>query len=290
MGAKITPSIQTALQADGSTPLNVCGETTLTVHRDNIVLSLHALVVDDIDVDVLAGVPFMATNDVAVCPARHQVIIGDTKVCRYEAPTTQSAATSTVRRAQVHVIHAPDATTTLWPGDYMEVTVPVSMSELVAVEPGYDRPQIQQGVNMWPEPDILRHVGDKIGIPNRSSEPLIIKKHIHIGHVVATSPPDPTSVPVINDEVPAPVCTPLPKNDPPTPSHVSIEIDRDIVPGPMIREFRALHEEHADVFDPSTIPGYNNAVGPCQAVVNMGPVQPAQHKGRVPQYSRQKLH
>ena len=101
VGAKITPSTQTALQADGSTPLNVRGETTLTVHRENIDLSLHALVVDDIDVDVLAGVPFMATNDVAVRPARHQVIIGDTNVCRYESPTTQSAGTSTVRRAQM---------------------------------------------------------------------------------------------------------------------------------------------------------------------------------------------
>ena len=36
VGAKITPSTQTALQADGSTPLNVHGETTLTVHQDNI--------------------------------------------------------------------------------------------------------------------------------------------------------------------------------------------------------------------------------------------------------------
>ena len=58
----------------------------------------------------------------------------------------------------------------------------------------------------------------------------------------------------------------------------------------MIREFRALHEEHAEVFDPSTTPGYNNAAGPCEAVVNMGPVQPPQRKGRVLQYSRQKLH
>ena len=77
----------------------------------------------------------------------------------------------------------------------MEVTVPVSMSELVAVEPRYDSPLIQQGVNMWPEPDIIRRVGDKIRIPNQSSEPLIIKKHIHIGHVVATSPPWPHQCP-----------------------------------------------------------------------------------------------
>ena len=104
------------------------------------------LFLNDIDVDVFAGVPFMATNDVAVWPARHQVIIGDSKVCHYESPTTQSAGTSTVRTAQVYVILAPDITTTLWPGDYM----PVSMSELFAIEPRYDSPLIQQGVDMWP--------------------------------------------------------------------------------------------------------------------------------------------
>ena len=35
--------------------------------------------------------------------------------------------------------------------------------------------------------------------------------------------------------------------------------------------------------------GYNGAVGPFQARVNMGPVQPPQRKGRVPQYSRGQL-
>lgn len=35
--------------------------------------------------------------------------------------------------------------------------------------------------------------------------------------------------------------------------------------------------------------GYNGASGPFQAMVNMGPVQPPQCKGRVPQYSRDKL-
>ena len=37
------------------------------------------------------------------------------------------------------------------------------------------------------------------------------------------------------------------------------------------------------------IKGYNGAVGPFKAEVNMGPVQPPQRKGRLPQYSRNKL-
>lgn len=35
--------------------------------------------------------------------------------------------------------------------------------------------------------------------------------------------------------------------------------------------------------------GYNGAVGPHEAKVNMGPVQAPQRKGRVPQYSKNQL-
>ena len=58
---------------------------------------------------------------------------------------------------------------------------------------------------------------------------------------------------------------------------------------PAIRErFRGLNREYGDVFDPH-FRGYNGAAGPLQAKVNMGPVQPPQRKGRVPQYSRGQL-
>ncbi|KAL2096322.1 hypothetical protein ACEWY4_008470 [Coilia grayii] len=53
-------------------------------------------------------------------------------------------------------------------------------------------------------------------------------------------------------------------------------------------QFRALHREFDGVFDPQ-FTGYNGTVGPFQAKVNMGPVQPPQCKGRVPQYSRGQL-
>ena len=41
------------------------------------------------------------------------------------------------------------------------------------------------------------------------------------------------------------------------------------------------------VFTPST--SYNGAMGPFEAVVNIGSVQPPQRKGRIPQYARDKL-
>lgn len=52
--------------------------------------------------------------------------------------------------------------------------------------------------------------------------------------------------------------------------------------------FRNLLIKFDDVFNPNFI-GYNGAVGPLEAKVNMGPVQPPQRKGRVPQYSKNQL-
>ena len=52
--------------------------------------------------------------------------------------------------------------------------------------------------------------------------------------------------------------------------------------------FTSLLKEFQLVFD-SCIPGYNRAAGPIEGVVNMGPVEPPQHKGHVPQYSCDQL-
>ena len=52
--------------------------------------------------------------------------------------------------------------------------------------------------------------------------------------------------------------------------------------------FISLLNEFQLVFN-SYIPGYNGAAGLIEGVVNMGPVEPPQHKGHVPRYSRDQL-
>ena len=54
-------------------------------------------------------------------------------------------------------------------------------------------------------------------------------------------------------------------------------------------QFQHLLLEYDRVFNPDISSGYNGAAGPIQATVNIGPVQPLQRKGRVPQYSRNQL-
>ena len=59
---------------------------------------------------------------------------------------------------------------------------------------------------------------------------------------------------------------------------VTVDLD-DILPQGEKQQFEVLHTEFEDVFDPQ-FKGYNGAVGPFKAVVNMGPVQPPQPYGR----------
>ena len=47
-------------------------------------------------------------------------------------------------------------------------------------------------------------------------------------------------------------------------------------------------DEYDHIFDPN-IKGYNGAEGPFEARVNMGPVEPPQRNGRLPQYARHQL-
>ena len=69
----------------------------------------------------------------------------------------------------------------------------------------------------------------------------------------------------------------------------AVKLDPDnILPDKTRSQFKSLLQKYDSVFDPA-FNGYNGMVGSFKANVNMGPVQPSQRKGRVPQYSRDKL-
>lgn len=56
----------------------------------------------------------------------------------------------------------------------------------------------------------------------------------------------------------------------------------------MKAQFKQTLDTYDDVFNPD-FKGYNGASDPLRSVVNMGPVQPPQRKGRLPQYNKQLL-
>ena len=69
----LKPATQAAQQADGITPLSVTGETHIIVSHGKYDFLLDALVVKELDVDILAGTPFMTQNDVAIRLAKNKL-------------------------------------------------------------------------------------------------------------------------------------------------------------------------------------------------------------------------
>ena len=48
---------------------------------------------NELDVDILAGIPFMSTNEISVRPAKQQILIGDTNILFIVAPLHQTHLT-----------------------------------------------------------------------------------------------------------------------------------------------------------------------------------------------------
>ena len=283
IGAPIMKSSQQALQADGLTPLAVVGETRLINQ-----LTLDALVVDDLDVDVLAGTPFLIANDISVRPAKCQVRIQDSEVIHYEHKSDPSTASHAVRRAQCYTLRAPPSTTVHWPGDYIELDVPPDLGNdcVLALQPRTETP-VPRHTNpssIWPEPQIVEAVGAKVRLVNSSQEPKLIGRHEHLSQILPT---EETSSSTSTPSLPSLPQSVKPKSSLPFSSSVSIDPD-NILSEDLCVKLRHLLQTYDRVFNPD-ITGYNGAAGPIQASVNIGPVQPPQRKGRVPQYSRNQL-
>ena len=281
LGAVILKSSQSAHQADGSSPLKVIGETKLMFVRGGKSFSFDGLIVENLDVEILAGTPFMESNDIAVRPAKRQVILGDGTTYLYGSIGKPTDSHS-IRR--MHVLRVP-VSTTVWPGEFVEVDLPGDIPSDCdyALEPRIDSPvnkHTSKDSRQWPPPSIVSSVAGKIRIPNLFSEPLHLKRNEHFCQA-------------------RPVFTPSCEHETGVTSHTTIhshakhtdyvKLDPDNVLCVDTRaNFRSLLNEYDSVFDPK-VKGYNGHVGPFESKVNMGPVEPPQRKGRLPQYARDKL-
>ena len=145
IGAVIHKTKQTAPQADGITPLKVTGEVHLVLSRNSHTLHLDALIVSDLDVDVLAGTPFMVTNDIAICPAKQPITIKGTNVTYYSRKSSDLHHHH-VRCTQAHLLRAPAVSSVIWPGENLEMPIPNDLEPDIslALEPWPDYSKMQQ--------------------------------------------------------------------------------------------------------------------------------------------------
>jgi hypothetical protein len=178
IGVTVKKSNHAALQADGVTPLQIAGECHFTLSRDGIDLELQALVVNDLDVDILAGIPFISANDIAIHPSKHTIVIREQVAIYYgESRPKQGFSKTHVRRAQAFLMRAPDASSVVWPGGYGEYDVPadIELDSVLAIEP-HDASQTEN----WLNPQITECVAEKIRILNYTQEPQFIQRNKHL--------------------------------------------------------------------------------------------------------------
>lgn len=283
----ISPASQFARQADGVTPLEVVGEVHCNFTREHHTFQLDALVVQDLDVDILAGTPFMSANDIATRPAKKQIVINGTEIVHY-GPQPNSGACA--RRTQAYLIRAPEHHTVVFPGDFVELSIPTSSESDTtwALEPRFDTPVNAKAKlsSAWPPPQEITSVGHSIRIPNNEDSPILLKKHEHLCQVRAVCTVDSMDSKTLTPDAHA-SSDGRPKSYPPYSQHVSMDPD-SILPAHTRKGFEDLHLKYDDVFNPQ-VSKYNGASGKIEAAVNMGPVLPPQRKGRLPQYDRDRM-
>ena len=239
----------------------------------------------------LSSCPFLPEHDRKFIARARALTISDCDdgdVGEYDSELTDSSRMShSVRRMQAHVLRGPTQTTTIWPGEYIELPLPDTMfpnDDSFAIEPRSDcakspshNPEI-----MWPTPSLITSVGGKIRIPNLTEDPVIIQRNSHFCQVRHITVPTPC------DNFPCPKLSSTQTGES-LDSTCDIRIDPDnILPCDVQDKFGLLHQDYNTVFR-RKIQAYNGMSGPIKGEVNMGPTEPPQRKGRLPLYCRDKL-
>ena len=260
--------------------MRACREVHVKLARGSLSFSLQAVVVSDLDCDILAGVPFMRDNDIQLDIPHNCIIIqGKHKIPYNPGPTPRLE----VRRTQSFLLRSPTHET-LFPGDFLEVEAPHEFSDFtnIAVEPRYDSHS-----NSWIQPDITSAVDGKICIINSSPNMVAVCKHQHIAQAHYLT----EGHHLHNINYSSTDCPGLLQNPQATYNlhcnSIAIDPDNQLSHDDRSR-FRRLHKQYNEVFN-KRIDKYNDYSGRVRAFINMGPVDPPPVKARLPSYNTEKL-
>ncbi len=279
----ILPTTHTGVQADGITKLKICGEIHETVTRDDFKLSLQAVVVGDLDCQILAGTTFMESNDIVPDLPRKRIIVKGNRFIPYCSQLYKPLPLQ-ARKARSFLIKAPDKHT-VFPGDFIEIKSPSVLQDnvMIAIEPRCDT-----GDSTWIKPVITKSIAGRIRIPNTSQEPVLVSNNQHLAqvHYTIVESEQPLDIQYDSDTPPLLSCS---STKSVTTHSECINLDPDNKLSKPEREaFIRLHSRYDNVFN-AKIGKYNNASGSVQACINMGPVEPPVLKARLPSYNSEKM-
>jgi len=270
------PTVHTASQADGISKMKPKGEIAITLTRGCLHFKLEAVVVEDLDCDILGGMPFLKSNEIILDAPNDKLIVHGSHSISYGSHTTKIRP-SKAYQGKAFLLRASEQTV-IWPGDYVQLKVPddLCMEELLAVEPRMD------AGTKWVTPSLTSPVCGYVRIPNLTEHPVEVKRNQHLVQAYHTTTnfdsygawvSDSKAVPFSNTHMHS-------KNVVVDPSNVLSSDEQ--------RAFVQLHNRYDNVFNPR-IGAYNDASGRVRAHINMGPVDPPVNKGHLPSYSKDKM-
>ena len=285
MKATIKPTMQRAKTANGKY-MNIIGEVEVTLYRGEKPYYLEALVSAD-PTDLLAGMPFLKVNDIAVRPATNQIIIDGKEFVSYDS--VRKVKPNKVRKVSLFTVQS-ESRQVILPGQSGLFSVKgVANDEQVVVEPRwytYHNKAATKDTELWPAPQVVSVVNNSVSLSNNTSEPIVVKKSEHIGSI------HPEVAPTVDARVLSKVSSAKVKGTLPAPKvdySASVVLNPDsILSTSEENSFKQLMKMYEEVFSP--VRGeYNGRRGSCLVEVNMGNNLPPQRKGHVPFYSRDNL-
>ena len=185
LGVKIAKTKHSVSQADGYSHLRVMGETSLILTRDDLSFKFDGLVVESLDDDVLGGVPFMKVNDIQLKLSQDLVTVNGIYNYSYKHHSG-IRSDSSVRRTQATLLRV-SSRRTVWPGDFMELELPEDLADdqEFVIEPRIDT-KFNSGrsvSSLWPDPDMVNSVGNRIRVVNDGQFPVTVNKGQHIAQI-----------------------------------------------------------------------------------------------------------
>ncbi len=261
LGLEIHPTIHSANQADGHTKMKTCGEAFSTLTRNDVSLTMEAIVMQDLGCDIIGGAPFMEKNGIVLDMPNRSIIIQGRHSIKYSAHYPRKPPLS-VRRSESFLLKSHTKQVIL-PGDFVEVPKPEGLKDntIIAIEPRCDT-----GDSDWIEPMISECINGTLRLPNLTTSAVSISKHQHLAqiHYTMTASDKHINIPVDTQPI-----TPSSKRHNLPHSHtITIDPNHQLSRTERLA-FANLHERFDQVFN-SRIGRYNDASGPIRACINMG--------------------
>ena len=248
-----------ARSADKSN-LPVLGEVHFTLNFGNLDLPITALVIERLDCDIFAGIPFCKKNDIHVHLKAETISIGN-----FTIPYGNRGRDASNNQRQIRRINATllrnDSEKIVMPGEYIEFKSP-TLQKLdceVPIEPHTPAHDRSDRIH----PSISRVINSVVRIPNMTNEPIQISKLQHLAHIHPIIVPEETPIQQDNS-----IQTPSTQPQPASIETISVDPDA-LLTTQQRQQFCDINARYQSVYQPN-FGAYNDRSGPIRADINLG--------------------